>query len=347
MTHHKTSLPCAYLGLCLCLFSIQLNDCKTPNVSRRLKAEGISLLNPAACSQSFPQQFWSSILNPVWVWFHILGSSHGQDNGHRHEHGNVLVFFFCAVHQTPENGSWQFWKWLLVCFKRSQGRLSSSALKGTGSLGEGWPGTRGGFLLKAAFLLPPKTTQSLKKHFHHPVKERLCFCCESFHWSEQLHHIPVLFWEEKCISNSNFQTAPSHTLWGLLLRIKIAVSFGLPDSNPSCLRSSFFLLEEFIVWGTFRPGWGWFPSAEYPRDKRIEGALGQTLPSAEPSSSPSLPKLLEHFWGQGLAYECVVLVILPFQHRNGSFPLWRKGVQFISKDFNYWAGWDSHVLQPG
>lgn len=122
MTHDKISLPCAYLGLCLCLFSIQLNDCKTPNASRRLKTEGISLLNPP----SSPNGSHSSLGAPSWTHFGFdstfpapLGSSHGQDDDHRHGHGNALAFFFfCLVHQTPENGSWQFWKgsdyWFVV-----------------------------------------------------------------------------------------------------------------------------------------------------------------------------------------------------------------------------------------
>lgn len=121
MTHHKISLPCAYLGLCLCLFPIPLNDCKTPNVSRRLKAEGISSLNPTACSHSSGS--WTHFGFDCTFPAPLCRAGPGRWPGTRTwERPCISV---CAAHQTPEKAA-----------AASKGKdcwfvLSSSALKGT------------------------------------------------------------------------------------------------------------------------------------------------------------------------------------------------------------------------
>lgn len=149
--------PMCMVCVCGCF---QLNDSKTPNVSRRHKAEGISLLNPAACSQSFPQQSRGA---PSWAQFEFdstfpapLGTA-----GQRPWTGQwpqtrtwkcPCIFFVCCL---PNPREWQLavskGKWLLVCFKRRQWRQSSSALKGMGSLGEEWPGPSDGSLAQSSF----------------------------------------------------------------------------------------------------------------------------------------------------------------------------------------------------
>lgn len=155
------------------------------------------------------QQPWTGWWPQTWTW-------------------NCPCVFLCVVHQSPENGSWEFLKrsdYWFVWREVSEG-WAVQPPKAWAVWEKSDQDQVVALWLKAAFLLPPKTTQSLKKHFHHPVKARLCYCCESTRWSEQLHHIPVSFWEGKCIFNTDFQMAPSHTPCGLLLKDSSIFWFG-------------------------------------------------------------------------------------------------------------------------
>lgn len=291
MTHHKTSLPCAFLGLCSCLFSIQRNDTKTPNVSR--KTRGWRNLIAKSLLPKLPRAaLWSSIPNPAGVWSHIPSSS-----GHSwtaatgrttttDTNMEMSLNFLCVVYQTPGfqhpfPGSLGG-KRLLVCFKL---RLSRSALKGT----QRQFGTR---VTRTKLWWLSVSKELFCSHQKPPWAWRGIFTilsekgCATAVKAEQLHHIPAF--PHRSGKRNAFLTPISkqhHAPCGLLLRVKIAISVDLPNSNASCLKSFFSLLKDSIVWGTFRPDWGQFPSPECPRDKGIGGASCQTLPSAEPSSS--------------------------------------------------------------
>lgn len=199
MTHHKISLPCAYLGLCLCLFPIPLNDCKTPNVSRRLKAEGISSLNPTACSHSSGS--WTHFGFDCTFPAPLCRAGPGRWPGTRTwERPCISV---CAAHQTPENGSCSFQReGLLVCFEQ---------LSPQRHFGKEWPGTRGGSGSQQLFCSHQKPPRAWRSTF--PILPNKG-CATALKAPTGL-NIPELFWEEKCIFNTNFQIAPSQALCGL------------------------------------------------------------------------------------------------------------------------------------
>lgn len=188
MIHHKTSLPCAYLGLCSCLFPIQWNDCKTPNGSRKTQGwrnviAKCSCLLPklptaALGVELHPEPSRGLIPHSQLLWAQ-LDSSHGQDNDHRHEHGNVLVFFCVLSTRVPTSIFWQFREGSDYCFGLREAREGRAVQPSKAVWEKSDQDQTLPLWLKEAFLLPPKTTQSLKKHFHHPVGERLCCCCET------------------------------------------------------------------------------------------------------------------------------------------------------------------------
>lgn len=257
----------------------------------RHEAEGISLLK--ACSQNFPEQPCGapSQTQPGFdpTFPAPLGTAGQQPRaGPRPQTPTWKCpwVFLCVVHQTPGfqhpfPGSLGG-KWLLVCFKL---RLSRSALKGT----QRQFGTR---VTRTKLWWLSVSKELFCSHQKPPWAWRGIFTilsekgCATAVKAEQLHHIPAF--PHRSGKRNAFLTPISkqhHAPCGLLLRVKIAISVDLPNSNSSCLKSFFSLLKDFIVWGTFRPDWGQFPSPECPRDKWTGGASCQTLPSAEPSSS--------------------------------------------------------------
>lgn len=222
---------------------------KTQNVSRRHKAEETStLLNLTAQYQSLPHQ---PHCDPSWKQLEFdatvpapLGTS-GQRAWTGRWPQTRNTEFFCTLSTQPQRMDvCSLEREMIVRFvwRRPVWRQSCSSLKVMGRLGGEQAGLSGRSL-RLAFHLLAKANQRLKKHFHHPIKERLCYWCASTLWLEQLHHVTASFWEGKHILNTNFQIATAHVPCGccLLLRIKIAVSSDFPNPNTTWLNSLFSL----------------------------------------------------------------------------------------------------------
>lgn len=108
---------------------------------------------------------------------------------------------------------------------------------------------------------------------------------------------------------------------------RIAVFFDLANSKPSCLKPLFSFWRNSLFEGRLGLAGDHFLWQSVPGTNGLRGLRVKPCPQLNTPHAHWLPKLPVHIWGQSLAYGCVVLVILPFQHRKGFFPLWRKGPQ--------------------